>query len=173
MHSSAIVSARMMRPFPALSRETTPETSPARKCGVSSQSEPESPSGDDTCAHTFTRTAFLAMIKIGYPDSTQLAPSPQRNFASKGTACGTVRFLYPTLTVCYNRQHRSDHKARFLTHPTAIAAYEDQDLRFARPFGILEDAVAAHAFPSASIAITHDHQLLALRTFARFTYDPT
>ena len=87
--------------------------------------------------------------------------------------CATARFLYPTLTVCYNRQHRSDHKARFLTHPTAIAAYEDQDLRFARPFGILEDAVAAHAFPSASVAITHDHQLLALRTFGRFTYDPT
>lgn len=63
-----------MRLFPALSRETTPETSPARKCGVSRQSEPEPPSGDDTCAHTFTRTAFLAVIKIGYPDSTQLAP---------------------------------------------------------------------------------------------------
>lgn len=59
-----------------------------------------------------------------------------------------------------------------MTHPTAIAAYEDQDVRFARSFGILKDAVAAHAFPSASVAITHDHQLLALRTFGRFAYDP-
>src|ERR1700745_4123215 len=76
MHSNAIKNARMMRPFPTLSREATPQTSPARKCGVSRQSEPELPSGDDTCAHTFTHTAFLAMIKIGYPDSTQLAPLP-------------------------------------------------------------------------------------------------
>lgn len=74
MHSNAIKNARMMRPFPTRSREATPETRPARKRGLSSQSEPESPSGDDTCVHTFTRTAFLAMIKIGYPDSTQLAP---------------------------------------------------------------------------------------------------
>jgi CubicO group peptidase (beta-lactamase class C family) len=59
-----------------------------------------------------------------------------------------------------------------LTHPTPIAAYDDQDRRFARAFGILADAIASRAFPAASIAITHDDQLLALRSFGRFTYDP-
>jgi serine-type D-Ala-D-Ala carboxypeptidase len=62
----------------------------------------------------------------------------------------------------------------FLTgsHPVPIAAYQDQDSRFSRAFGILEDAIAARAFPAASLAVTHDNQLIALRAFGRFTYEP-
>ncbi len=59
-----------------------------------------------------------------------------------------------------------------MTHSTPIPGYSDQDLRFASAFRILEDAIAARAFPAASLAVSHHDQLLALRTFGRFTYDP-
>jgi len=38
-------------------------------------------------------------------------------------------------------------------------------------FGILEEAVAARAFPAASVAVTHQGKLVALRAFGHFTYD--
>lgn len=59
-----------------------------------------------------------------------------------------------------------------MTHFTPIPGYSNQDLRFAHAFRILEDAIAARAFPAASLAVTHHDQLVALRTFGRFTYDP-
>ena len=42
---------------------------------------------------------------------------------------------------------------------------------FAAAFGILEEAVAARAFPAASVAVTHQGKLVALRAFGHFTYD--
>lgn len=52
-----------------------------------------------------------------------------------------------------------------------VHAYDDQDLRFARAFRILEDAIAARAFPAASVAVTYENKLVALRAFGHFTYD--
>ena len=54
---------------------------------------------------------------------------------------------------------------------TLIAAHDDQDLRFVRAFRILEDAIAARAFPTASVAVTQENKLVALRAFGHFTYD--
>jgi CubicO group peptidase (beta-lactamase class C family) len=58
-------------------------------------------------------------------------------------------------------------------HPATfpVPAFDDQDLRFSRAFRILEDAVAAHVFPAASFAVTHDGKLVALRSLGHFAYD--
>ena len=54
-----------------------------------------------------------------------------------------------------------------LAHDTA-----GQDRRFHAAFHILEDAIAACAFPAASAAVAHNGNLIALRAFGRYTYDP-
>lgn len=47
-----------------------------------------------------------------------------------------------------------------------------QDDRFRSAFGILERAIAAHAFPACSVAITLRGELVAHKALGRFTYDP-
>jgi CubicO group peptidase (beta-lactamase class C family) len=47
-----------------------------------------------------------------------------------------------------------------------------QDDRFSSAFGILEKAIAARVFPACSIAVTFGGELVALKAFGRFTYDP-
>lgn len=47
-----------------------------------------------------------------------------------------------------------------------------QDRTFTRAFHVLGQAIAATAFPAASIAITHKGQLVGLKAFGRFTYEP-
>jgi serine-type D-Ala-D-Ala carboxypeptidase len=51
-------------------------------------------------------------------------------------------------------------------------AFDDQDARFSRAFAIVTDSIEARAFPAASLAVTHQGTLVALRAFGRFTYDP-
>jgi serine-type D-Ala-D-Ala carboxypeptidase len=86
--------------------------------------------------------------------------------------------LYRPCTLCYNQTHHA-HQGIVLTRtqpqPASfpIAAYDDQDARFAVAFRVLEQAIASRAFPAASIAVTQADKLIALRAFGRFTYDPT
>jgi len=47
-----------------------------------------------------------------------------------------------------------------------------QDDRFRSAFGILEEAIAAHAFPGCSVAVTLGGELMAHKALGRFTYDP-
>jgi len=47
-----------------------------------------------------------------------------------------------------------------------------QDDRFHSAFGILENAIAAHAFPACSLAVTFGGELVAHKALGRFTYDP-
>jgi CubicO group peptidase (beta-lactamase class C family) len=54
-----------------------------------------------------------------------------------------------------------------------VRACENQDNVFSSAFSILESAIAAHAFPAASIAVTHRGKLVALEAFGHFTYGPT
>lgn len=61
--------------------------------------------------------------------------------------------------------------ARVATHFPA-PAYERQDAAFAKPFELLQGAIAAHAFPAASAAVTHRGKLVALRAFGGFTFEP-
>ena len=51
-------------------------------------------------------------------------------------------------------------------------AYERQDSTFARAFALLNTAIAERTFPAASVAITHGGNLVALKAFGRFVYEP-
>jgi CubicO group peptidase (beta-lactamase class C family) len=50
-------------------------------------------------------------------------------------------------------------------------AYEQQDAVFSSAFEVLRQAIAQHAFPAVSVAITHQGKLAALKAIGRFTYD--
>ena len=47
-----------------------------------------------------------------------------------------------------------------------------QDDRFSSAFGVLEKAIAAHAFPACSLAVAVGGELVAHKALGRFTYDP-
>lgn len=63
-------------------------------------------------------------------------------------------------------------------HSTALSgesmlltsAHENQDEVFATAFSLIESAIAARAFPGASIAVTHLDELLALKAFGTPVY---
>lgn len=59
-----------------------------------------------------------------------------------------------------------------MTSPALQADFENQDERFAPAFGILRDAIAARAFPAASVSVTLEGKLVALKAFGRFTFEP-
>ncbi len=50
-------------------------------------------------------------------------------------------------------------------------AYERQDAIFSEAFEVLQSAVTQRAFPAASIAVTSQEKLVALKSFGGFTYD--
>jgi serine-type D-Ala-D-Ala carboxypeptidase len=129
--------------------------------------------GDNTSplrAQAFTRTALSAMFNwIFRLYTTRSSHLNETSHPKVPSALRPVSFTTPTLFAITGHV---DYKARLLTHPTPIPAYDDQDARFAHAFRILEDAIVARAFPAASVAVTHRNQLMALRTFGRFTYDP-
>jgi len=51
-------------------------------------------------------------------------------------------------------------------------AYQQQDAVFAPAFELIRQAIADHVFPAASVAITHRGNLVGLRAFGRFTFEP-
>ncbi len=51
-------------------------------------------------------------------------------------------------------------------------AYDRQDSTFAEAFAVLDDAIARKSFPAASIAVTANGKLVALKAFGHFTYAP-
>lgn len=50
------------------------------------------------------------------------------------------------------------------------SSFGTQDERFGPAYSILESAIGEGAFPSASVAISHNGQLVGLKAFGRFTY---
>jgi serine-type D-Ala-D-Ala carboxypeptidase len=50
-------------------------------------------------------------------------------------------------------------------------AYEQQDAIFGKAFDIPQAAIVKAAFPAASIAVSHQGKLVALKAFGRFTYE--
>ena len=58
------------------------------------------------------------------------------------------------------------------SHRVLTPRHEDQARVLAGAFNILEQAIEQRAFPGASIAVTHQSQLVALKGFGRFTYEP-
>ncbi len=51
-----------------------------------------------------------------------------------------------------------------------IPAFDDQDNRFRVAFQVLQEAIAEHAFPASSLAVTFQNRLVVLKSFGRFTY---
>jgi len=49
-------------------------------------------------------------------------------------------------------------------------AFGSQDQILSKAFSILENSIAARAFPAASIAVTHERRLVALKAFGHVTY---
>jgi CubicO group peptidase (beta-lactamase class C family) len=49
--------------------------------------------------------------------------------------------------------------------------HEHQDRIFASGFDVLRLAIADHVFPAASVAVTHQGKLVALKAFGQFTYE--
>lgn len=54
---------------------------------------------------------------------------------------------------------------------TLVPAYENQDAFFSSAFEIVRDAIAQRVFPCASIAVTFEGQLRALKALGRFNYE--
>jgi serine-type D-Ala-D-Ala carboxypeptidase len=52
-----------------------------------------------------------------------------------------------------------------------VPAHDRQDRVFAPAFELLCHAIAEHAFPAASVAVTHQGKLVALKAFGQFTYE--
>jgi serine-type D-Ala-D-Ala carboxypeptidase len=53
-----------------------------------------------------------------------------------------------------------------------VPAFDHQDEIFSAAFSVLQEAIADRSFPAASIAVTRQNQLIALKAFGRFTYEP-
>ncbi|HXM22420.1 MAG TPA: serine hydrolase domain-containing protein [Terriglobales bacterium] len=51
-------------------------------------------------------------------------------------------------------------------------AHQQQDAVFAPAFELIRQAIADRAFPAASVAVTHHGNLVGLKAFGRFTYEP-
>ncbi len=55
--------------------------------------------------------------------------------------------------------------------PPPSPEHHDQEQHFARAFAVIREAIAQHAFPGASLAVTHRGALVASQGFGRFTYE--
>jgi CubicO group peptidase (beta-lactamase class C family) len=102
---------------------------------------------------------------------------------TKKITCGT-RGLWIRFTrraeVCYNPDIEHPWPKDILPPDITVKtsahfpapAYREQDAVFGPAFAVLEQAIRGRAFPAASIAVTHNGKLAALRAFGRFTYEP-
>ena len=69
----------------------------------------------------------------------------------------------------------SRHSARDLPVRSEVlltSSCDDQDRIFSAAFSLLHEAIAQRIFPAASVAITHNASLVALKAFGQFTYEP-
>lgn len=82
-----------------------------------------------------------------------------------------VRQLSLAFTVAITRSRAARVKSAPATPaPFPLPAWEEQDTVFSHAFGVLQSAIAARAFPAASVAVTHAGKLVARKAFGQFTY---
>ena len=89
--------------------------------------------------------------------------------------------LYPLCELCYKPNIDQTKPLSESPSPLNTAArtsahfpapaYEQQDVVFLSAFELLRQAIAQHVFPAASVAVTHQGKLVALKAVGRFTYD--
>jgi CubicO group peptidase (beta-lactamase class C family) len=74
--------------------------------------------------------------------------------------------------VCYKPRTNAT-RGLFLNHSTnsrLSLAFDEQDKQFGRAFALLKAGIRQRAFPGASVAVTHQGKLIALKGLGRFTY---
>ena len=73
--------------------------------------------------------------------------------------------------LCYNA-HRSFKFKEAILHGNSILVPDsaDQDARFSAAFSILSEAIEQYVFPAASVAVTYDGKLVALKALGHFIY---
>jgi serine-type D-Ala-D-Ala carboxypeptidase len=84
------------------------------------------------------------------------------------------RHLYPSPELCY-KPNIEPTKPLPTTRASACfpaPAHQQQDAVFAPAFELIRQAIADRAFPAASVAVTHHGNLVGLKAFGRFTYEP-
>ena len=89
--------------------------------------------------------------------------------------------LYPSRELCYNPNIEhiiplSERSPSLKTGSQAVPrfpapAYEQQGARFAAAFDVIQKGIEQRVFPAASIAVTNQGELVALKAFGRFTYE--
>jgi serine-type D-Ala-D-Ala carboxypeptidase len=89
--------------------------------------------------------------------------------------------LYPSPELCYNPkiEHTIPLSESFSSPQIDMQngphfpapAYEGQNGIFGKAFDILQAAIVQRTFPAASIAVTFQGKLVALKAFGRFTYE--
>ena len=86
----------------------------------------------------------------------------------------SLAFGTPTLRVLvHSAITRTDQSIKeLILHGTSILVpdFADQDARFSAAFSILRQAIEQHVFPAASVAVTQDGNLLALKALGHFIY---
>jgi CubicO group peptidase (beta-lactamase class C family) len=84
------------------------------------------------------------------------------------------RHLYPALELCYkpNIEPKKPLPATRTSACFPARAYEQQDAVFGPAFELIRQAIADHAFPAASVTVTHNGNLVGLKAFGRLTYQP-
>jgi len=84
-----------------------------------------------------------------------------------------LTFTHPTQSAITRKGHDFFHELRTLnpSTPTLVSAFENQNQAFSSAFAVLTEAISARAFPAASIAVTHQNRLIALKSFGHFTYE--
>jgi serine-type D-Ala-D-Ala carboxypeptidase len=93
-----------------------------------------------------------------------------------------IRHLYPNAELCYKpnieptafppRRFPGTNSATESGTPFPAPAHEQQDAVFAPAFELIQQAIADRVFPAASVAITYQGNLVGLKAFGRFTYEP-
>ena len=85
-----------------------------------------------------------------------------------GIAARTLR------TLAHSAITRTDRSIQgtFILHGASILVpdFADQDTRFSAAFSVLHQAIEQHAVPTASVAVTRNGKLLALKTLGHFIY---
>ena len=79
--------------------------------------------------------------------------------------------------VCYNPSRPLRRALTVTQNPPdgfsfLVQNFVAQDYRFRSAFGIVEKAIADHAFPACSLAVVLRGELVAHKALGRFTYDP-
>jgi CubicO group peptidase (beta-lactamase class C family) len=143
---------------------------------------PSQKTGQKTCRDNArqksSRELRVGFVSVNTVTLTTLALSAQETEV-RGIAC-TIGPALASLLLCYklpiqakgisSERHPLNTGASTSVH-VPPPAHEHQETIFAAAFEVLREAIAARAFPAASVAVTHRGKLVALQAYGRFTYE--